>query len=104
MNESVVCVGACVEYLGNYVKDLRLVGRDLKQTIIVDNSPASYQFQSENAIGCSSFIDDMSDRELFFCKDFLLSTAISGARDVRKELRRYPEFILHRQFHERNNQ
>lgn len=91
---------ACTEHLGNYVKDLRLLGRDLKQTIIVDNSPASYQFQRENAIGCSSFIDDKSDRELYYCKDFLLSPVIAGAKDVRHELTKYPDFVRQREFSE----
>lgn len=86
------------------MKDLRLIGRDLKHTIIVDNSPASYQFQRENAIGCSSFIDDSTDRELYYCKEFLLSPAISGAKDVRQELKKYPDFILQRQFdHDNSN-
>lgn len=55
---------SCVYYEGNYVKDLSLLDRDLKHSIIVDNSPNSYLFQPENAIDCSSFIDDPNDREL----------------------------------------
>jgi len=43
---------ACVLYQGKYVKDLALMGRDLRHTIIVDNSPCSYLFHPENAIGC----------------------------------------------------
>ena len=43
---------ACVLYQGKYVKDLALMGRDLRQMIIVDNSPCSYLFHPENAIGC----------------------------------------------------
>lgn len=39
---------------GNYVKDLSKIDRDIEQTIIVDNSPLSYMFQPENAIGCST--------------------------------------------------
>lgn len=68
---------------GHYVKDLSLLGRDIKQTIIVDNSPMSYTFHpgtiksvsfvaptnvpnlSENAIDCGSFIDDPSDVEMW---------------------------------------
>ena len=55
---------SCVFYEGNYVKDLCLLNRDLSQCIIIDNSPASYMFHPENAIDCSSFIDDVNDREL----------------------------------------
>ena len=55
---------SCVYFEGNYVKDLSLLDRDLSQTIIVDNSPSSYLFHPENAIDCTSFIDDVKDREL----------------------------------------
>jgi RNA polymerase II subunit A small phosphatase-like protein len=55
---------SCVFYEGNYVKDLSLLDRDLSQSIIIDNSPSSYLFHPENAIDCSSFIDDIHDREL----------------------------------------
>ncbi|KAJ8910143.1 hypothetical protein NQ315_010832, partial [Exocentrus adspersus] len=41
---------SCVYYRGNYVKDLNKLGRELKQIIIVDNSPASYIFHPDNAV------------------------------------------------------
>jgi len=74
----------CVQYEGNYVKDLSLLERDISQTIIIDNSPMSYLFHPRNAIGCSSFIDDMSDRELDSISRFL--TKIVPAEDVRSHL------------------
>ena len=55
---------SCVFYEGNYVKDLSVLDRDLAHSIIVDNSPSSYIFHPENAIDCSSFIDDPMDMEL----------------------------------------
>lgn len=68
---------SCVYYEGNYVKDMSLIDRDLSQAIIVDNSPSSYMFHPENAIDCSSFIDDPNDRELDQIGSFLV-----GIRDV----------------------
>jgi len=68
---------SCVFYEGNYVKDLSLLNRDLSQCIIIDNSPASYLFHPENAIDCTSFIDDVSDRELDHIGKFLV-----GVTDV----------------------
>eukprot|EP00579_Thalassiosira_antarctica_P004603 CAMPEP_0201893942 /NCGR_PEP_ID=MMETSP0902-20130614/39735_1 /ASSEMBLY_ACC=CAM_ASM_000551 /TAXON_ID=420261 /ORGANISM="Thalassiosira antarctica, Strain CCMP982" /LENGTH=427 /DNA_ID=CAMNT_0048425889 /DNA_START=105 /DNA_END=1385 /DNA_ORIENTATION=- len=68
---------SCVFYEGNYVKDLSLLNRDLSQSIIIDNSPASYLFHPENAIDCSSFIDDVTDRELDHIGKFLV-----GVKDV----------------------
>lgn len=72
---------SCVYYEGNYVKDLSLLDRDLSQAIIIDNSPSSYSFHPENAIDCSSFIDDPRDRELDQIAAYL--KAIKDVRDVR---------------------
>nr|XP_032824452.1 carboxy-terminal domain RNA polymerase II polypeptide A small phosphatase 1-like [Petromyzon marinus] len=55
---------SCVFHHGSYVKDLSRLGRDLSQTIIIDNSPASYIFHPENAVPVGSWFDDMSDMEL----------------------------------------
>ncbi|KXJ77256.1 hypothetical protein RP20_CCG008008 [Aedes albopictus] len=40
---------SCVYHMGNYVKDLNKLGRDLQKIVIVDNSPASYIFHPDNA-------------------------------------------------------
>lgn len=72
---------SCVYYEGSYVKDMSLIDRDLSQSIIVDNSPASYMFHPENAIDCSSYIDDPNDRELDQIGSFL--AGIKDASDVR---------------------
>jgi RNA polymerase II subunit A small phosphatase-like protein len=71
----------CVFSQGSFVKDLSFIGRPLDQTIIVDNSAQSFIFHPENAIGCSSFIDDPSDVELWQIADFLDS--IADVEDVR---------------------
>lgn len=42
---------SCVFYQGCYVKDLSRLGRELHKTLILDNSPASYIFHPENAVG-----------------------------------------------------
>jgi len=72
---------SCVYYEGNYVKDLSILDRDLSTTIIVDNSPSSYIFHPENAIDCSSFIDDPCDRELDQIGSFL--KGVKDVKDVR---------------------
>lgn len=86
---------SCVYYEGNYVKDLSLIDRDLSQSIIVDNSPNSYLFHPDNAIDCSSFIDDPADRELIQIGGFLKN--IHDAEDVRgicSLWKKYPEVDL----------
>jgi len=55
---------ACSNYKGNYVKDLNKIGRELKSTIIIDNSPSSYLFHPENAVPVESWFDDENDTEL----------------------------------------
>jgi len=55
---------ACSNYKGNYVKDLNKLGRELKNTIIIDNSPSSYLFHTDYAVPVESWFDDENDTEL----------------------------------------
>jgi TFIIF-interacting CTD phosphatase-like protein len=41
-----------------------MLGRDLKDIIIIDNSPASYIFHPSNAIPITSWFNDPTDTEL----------------------------------------
>jgi Dullard-like phosphatase family protein len=72
---------ACVQHYGNYVKDLSLLGRELKHSLIIDNSPFSYLFQQDNAIPITSWFNDKNDRELYDLLPFLNQT-IAEADDV----------------------
>jgi carboxy-terminal domain RNA polymerase II polypeptide A small phosphatase len=54
----------CVLIGGCYVKDIAKLGRDLKRTLIIDNSPLSYALQPENSIPIDGFFTDEADREL----------------------------------------
>ncbi len=84
------------------VKDLGRLGRDLKRTIIIDNSPASYIFNPENAIGISTYIDDPADRELYYCLEFL--KMIHDKNSVFEYLPQYNQFIekLANEYYESN--
>ncbi|KAF8594941.1 NIF-domain-containing protein [Ceratobasidium sp. AG-I] len=62
-------------------KDLSQLGRPLNQTIISDNSPASYIFQPNNAVPMSSWFNDPHDTELTDLCPFLSDLRVVG--DVR---------------------
>jgi len=64
-----------------YVKDLSELGRNLKDTLIIDNSPTAYYFQPENALPIVSWYDDKEDRCLYDYIPFL--KALSRVDDVR---------------------
>ena len=49
----------------SFVKDLKKLGRDLKDVIIVDNSPMAYLLNNDNGLPILTWFDDKSDRELY---------------------------------------
>ncbi|KAJ8580848.1 NIF-domain-containing protein [Rhizopogon salebrosus TDB-379] len=72
---------SCHNYQGNYVKDLSKLGRPIADTIILDNSPASYIFHPNNAVPVSSWFNDPYDTELIDLCPFLAD--LGEVRDVR---------------------
>lgn len=67
-----------------FVKDLSKLGRDLKDVIIIDNSPSAYIFHPENAISITSWYQSKIDRELFRLIPIL--TDLADVEDVRRHL------------------
>jgi len=82
---------SCTQFRGSYVKDMSMINRPLDQSIIVDNSSLSFQFHPENAIHCTSFFDDLEDRELDVIGAFLAK--IKDVPDVREHLGTWPQFL-----------
>jgi carboxy-terminal domain RNA polymerase II polypeptide A small phosphatase len=90
---------SCYNHKGNYVKvmvmlchgldllendplqDLSQLGRPIADTIILDNSPASYIFHPNNAVPVSSWFNDPHDTELTDLCPFLAD--LSTTDDVR---------------------
>lgn len=79
----------CVMVGGVFVKDLTRLGRDVKQVIIVDNSPISYAMQPENAVHIIDFIDDEADGELD--KTLAKVLTMRDVPDVRNVIRPPPK-------------
>ncbi|PYH44819.1 NIF-domain-containing protein [Aspergillus saccharolyticus JOP 1030-1] len=73
---------SCYNHQGNYVKDLSQVGRDLRDTIIIDNSPTSYIFHPQHAIPISSWFSDAHDNELLDLIPVLEDLAGAQVKDV----------------------
>ncbi len=64
-----------------FVKDLSLLGRELKDIIILDNNPDSYALNKYNGIPILSWFDDANDKELL--KLLPLLKFLSKVKDVR---------------------
>ena len=75
----------CVFHRGNYVKDLSRLGRDINNTVIIDNSPASYIFHPDNAVPVGSWFDDPTDTELLDLIPFF--EGLSRVKDAVEVLR-----------------
>ncbi|KAI9829984.1 MAG: hypothetical protein M1826_005157 [Phylliscum demangeonii] len=73
---------SCFNHQGNYVKDLSQVGRDLRNTIIIDNSPTSYIFHPQHAVPISSWFSDAHDNELLDLIPVLEDLAGPQVKDV----------------------
>jgi len=77
----------CTYYQGIYVKDLSRLERDLKDTMVIDNSPTSYLFHPECAIPTNSWYDDLNDMELYQLCAIL--EKLSEVNDVRPYLAQF---------------
>ncbi|XWS18552.1 hypothetical protein CRYUN_Cryun32bG0055100 [Craigia yunnanensis] len=56
---------SCKQVRGKFVKDLSVMGRDLRKIVIVDDNPKSFSLQPENGILIEPFFgDELWDREL----------------------------------------
>lgn len=58
---------------GYYLKDLRILDRDLSRVVLVDNAAYSYAFQVSNGIPITSYYEGSNDNALLGLKNYLLS-------------------------------
>lgn len=79
----------CIFQDGKYIKDLSVVSKELKHTIIVDNSPDSYCFNKRNGVPITSWFGEPYDNELD--KISVVLEFLSKVNDVREYI---PKFII----------
>ena len=84
---------SCIDVDGNTVKDLKVLGRDLSKTMLVDNSPNVFGYHVNNGIPIESWYpDNKTDNELEKLEWFLRHVRSSG--DVREGIRQ--KFQVHK--------
>ncbi len=89
------------EYIqeGYYVKDLRLLGRDLSKVVLVDNAAYSYAFQVANGIPIIPYYEGKSDYEMKALGQYLRSLQ-GDVRERNKEVFRLQEYLNFQEVHE----
>ncbi|KAI4834621.1 NLI interacting factor-like phosphatase [Plasmodium brasilianum] len=78
---------SCTFLNNNFVKDLKMLGRDLNNVIIIDNSTFVHKFCEDNCILIKSWYDDPNDRELYKLIPFLKK--LSKKKSVLSDLKKY---------------
>jgi len=78
--------GNCTPAEGGFIKDLTILGRNLKDVIIIDNAPISYSLQQSNALPINTWTGDETDTQLF---DYIpILKLLAKVKDVRDYLTR----------------
>ena len=77
----------CTQINTFYVKEIKKLGRELKDIVIVDNSPMSYALNPENGLPILTWFDDKEDRELYNISSIL--EFLSFVPDVRKYINQF---------------
>ena len=82
---------SCIQVNNVNIKDLRIVGVDLKNVVLIDNNMYSFANQLSNGILINSFYFDKNDCDLYSVMNYLM-TYIAPAYDVRKINRMFFNF------------
>ena len=76
----------CLFNHGLYLKDIKIIQKDLKDVIIIDNNPVSYVMNQDNGLPILTWYDDLNDKELI---NFIpLLKYLSTQDDVREVIKK----------------
>jgi CTD small phosphatase-like protein 2 len=77
----------CLRYSEDfYIKDLRIMNRNLKNVIIVDNAPYAFAYQLDNGYPIIPFVDNKNEEELKTLATYLeLIVDSDDIREMNKE-------------------
>ena len=76
----------CLFNHGLYLKDIKIIQKDLKDVIIIDNNPVSYVMNQDNGLPILTWYDDLNDKELI---NFIpLLKYLSTEDDVREVIKK----------------
>ena len=78
----------CISLYGLFIKDLRRIGRDLKDTILLDNNPISYLVNQDNGLPIKTWHSNKNDQELIKIIPLLEYLAKIEINDVREILKK----------------
>ena len=78
----------CISLYGLFIKDLRRIGRDLKETILLDNNPISYLVNQDNGLPIKTWHSNKNDQELIKIIPLLEYLAKIEINDVREILKK----------------
>ena len=93
----ILCRQHTIVVNNDFVKDISLIGRDLKKMIIVDNMPQNFRKQKENGIFIKPFWgEDNYDCALNNLGEILEKMAINYNYDLRKGILFYKDEILNK--------
>ena len=77
----------------SYYKDLKLLGRDLKKIIIIDNLRENFRLQPDNGLFIKTWTSDVNDTQFKDLLNILKCIAINNVDDVRPIIQRINEKI-----------
>ena len=93
----ILCRQHTIVVNNDFVKDISLIGRDLKKMIIVDNMPQNFRKQKENGIFIKPFWgEDNYDCALNNLGEILEKMAVNYNYDLRKGILFYKDEILNK--------